>query len=146
MLKQKKMEYESEKGIPFPDLITLSDSESSILRQRLFASLGVDSPEPRKEIGNIFSRKFKQIEDSIPMEDGALLYNIVANFCGYDPVVVFINFYEFDVIDVISLKELSRIINDIWLPGAEDIDIFDSTFSWVVQVNHEEILLALRAE
>jgi hypothetical protein len=146
MLKQKKMEYESEKGIPFPDLITLSDSESSILRQRLFASLGVDSPEPRKEIGNIFSRKFKQIEDSIPMEDGALLYNIVANFCGYDPVVVFINFYEFDVIDVISLKELSRIINDVWLPGAEDIDIFDSTFSWVVQVNHEEILLALRAE
>ena len=80
------------------------------------------------------------------MEDGAFLYNIVANFCGYDPVVVFINFYEFDVIDVISLKELSRIINDIWLPGAEDIDIFNSTFSWVVQVNHEEILLALRAE
>ena len=25
MLKQKKMEYESEKGIPFPDLITLSE-------------------------------------------------------------------------------------------------------------------------
>ena len=27
MLKQKKINYESEKGLPFPDLITLSDSE-----------------------------------------------------------------------------------------------------------------------
>ena len=80
------------------------------------------------------------------MEDDTFLYNIVTDFCGYNPVVVFINFYEFDAIDVISLKELSRALNDIWLPGAEDIDVFDSKLSWVVQVNHEEILLGLRAE
>ena len=61
MLKQKKMDYELEKGLPFPDLITLSDSEFSILRQRLFASLGVDSPLPRKEIGKLFPHKFKEI-------------------------------------------------------------------------------------
>ncbi|TRL30821.1 hypothetical protein FM996_15270 [Methylosinus sporium] len=135
---QKKMDYELGKG--------LSDSESSILRQRLFASLGVDGHKPGKEIGELFSRKFKEIATSIPMGDDAFLYNAVTDFCGYDPVVVFINFYEFDAINVISLKQLSRVLNDIWLPGAEDIDIFDATFSWVVQVNHEEILLALRAE
>ena len=44
MLKQKKMEYESEKGIPFPDLITLSDSEIFDTAATLIRVIGSRQP------------------------------------------------------------------------------------------------------
>ncbi|OAI24917.1 hypothetical protein A1351_02745 [Methylosinus sp. R-45379] len=146
MLKQKQLDYESENCAPFPDFMTLSVAESTIIRRRLFERIGIDASLERQEIGKLFSMSFREIDKSIPIENGPFLYDRVVGYCGYDPVVVFVNFYEFDSLDLISLRNLSCILNDIWHPGAEDMDIFDWTFSWVVQVNHGEVLQAFRAE
>jgi hypothetical protein len=143
MLRTRKKERESSGGVGFPDFITLSCEDSTCVKGNLFRSIGIDDSLSSRQIGIAFSSKLVLIGESI-QNDEMFIRTKLISFCGYDPIVVFVNFFEFETIEVIALSELSRTINDIWRPGAEDIDIFDCTYSWVFQINHEEILLALR--
>jgi len=52
-------------------------------------------------------------------------------------------FFEWDEkrgIDEFFFEDLSKYFDDIWYPGPDDIDIFDSTFSWIFSVNHHGYL------
>lgn len=53
---------------------------------------------------------------------------------------VFINWYRFDDIDKMSLKDLDQYFYDIWFPATDDIDIFDDTFKWIVSIFHDGII------
>jgi hypothetical protein len=50
--------------------------------------------------------------------------------------MVFINWYRFDDIDEMRLPDLAEHFADVWLPMAEDPDIFDSTFTWMLSIAH----------
>ena len=32
---------------------------------------------------------------------------------------------------------VSKYFSDIWYPSTDDIDVFDSSVSWILSVNHE---------
>ncbi len=50
---------------------------------------------------------------------------------------VFVNWYQFDDIDKIAFDDLSTHFSDIWYPASDDIDVFDSSFSWLLSVSHD---------
>lgn len=42
---------------------------------------------------------------------------------------VYINWYRYDQVDEMAFVDLDKCFADIWYPGPDDIDIFDSEFS-----------------
>ena len=50
---------------------------------------------------------------------------------------LYLNWYKFDNIDAIALKDLDKYFYDIWYPGSDDIDIFDSNLTWIVSIRHD---------
>ena len=58
---------------------------------------------------------------------------------------VFVNWYHFDKIDTLAFKDLAVFLGYIWYPSSDDIDIFDSSFSWIVSITHQgEVYIAQR--
>lgn len=49
---------------------------------------------------------------------------------------VYINWHRFDKIDQMQFPDLMGHFDDIWYPGADDIDIFDDSLNWVASVSH----------
>ncbi len=60
------------------------------------------------------------------------------------PKNVFINWYQFDNIDVMTSKDVVRYFDDLWYPSSDDIDLFDSSFAWVVSVRHDGIVAIVK--
>lgn len=52
------------------------------------------------------------------------------------PGFIYLNWYRYDKIDKISLKEIEKYFLDIWYPELDDIDIFDDSFSWILSITH----------
>lgn len=50
---------------------------------------------------------------------------------------VFINWNRYDDIDEIGFNDLDMYFSDIWYPGSDDIDIFDSSFRWIISISPE---------
>ena len=70
-------------------------------------------------------------------EEGFLLENVFRNIKIFPNEKIYINWYLFDDVDEMRLVDLNNYFDDIWYPGSDDIDIFDSTFSWVLSISHE---------
>lgn len=49
---------------------------------------------------------------------------------------VYIDWHRFDDIDSIELLLLSEYFDDIWYPEADDMYIYDDTFTWFALVTH----------
>lgn len=56
---------------------------------------------------------------------------------------VFINWYRYDQIDSILWDDFVENFDYIWYPSADDIDIFDNTFDWILSVKHNGVLKIL---
>jgi len=50
---------------------------------------------------------------------------------------VYINWYRFDKLDRMAVDDLAQYFDDVWYPSSDDIDLFDSTLSWVLSVTDE---------
>ena len=56
----------------------------------------------------------------------------------------YLNFYRFDNIDEMSIFDVSADFRFIWYPQSDDIDIFDSTLTWILSVSHDGELSLVR--
>ena len=59
-------------------------------------------------------------------------------------VILFVNWYRFDALDVVAASELSRRFSDIWYPSADDIEVFDSSCDWLLSIIHTGDVLLTR--
>jgi hypothetical protein len=59
---------------------------------------------------------------------------------------VYVNWYRYDEIDEMHFAELAKYFDDIWYPSSDDIDLFDSTFSWLVEIPHYGVVQWCRLE
>ncbi len=53
---------------------------------------------------------------------------------------VYINWYRYDEIDEMKLCNFSKYFGDIWYSSADDIDIFDEAFTWMVSIRHDGVV------
>ena len=63
--------------------------------------------------------------------------NLLSNLKIQPRQNVFINWSRYDVIDEIGFSDLNKYFSDIWYPGPDDIDIFDSSFRWILSISPE---------
>lgn len=120
----------------FPWFRSLSDRETALIRNRLFEKLGCTSQDADC-IVNVSDMKEVVISDFNAKDDKFKL-SLVLDYIDVHPEEnVCINWYRYDQIDEIKFADLNDYFGAIWYSGADDIDIFDSTLSWVLSISHE---------
>lgn len=132
-------QFEQENGVgSFPHFKSLTAEECEQVRRRIALSLGLEpNVDSKILLEKIFSLRINRMVNFV---NGALdLASELASISVDAESLVFINWYRFDDIDQIKLGDLSIHFNDIWHPIADDIEIFDSTLSWVASISHYSV-------
>ena len=57
---------------------------------------------------------------------------------------VFLNWYRFDRIDELRTDDACRIFSDLFYPSSDDLDIFDLSANWLLSIEHNGFVSALR--
>lgn len=71
----------------------------------------------------------------------------VMSFLNIKPQAnIYINWYRYDRIDEMLFVDLDKYFNDIWYPGSDDIDILDTSFSWIVSISHDGTIAFVKNE
>lgn len=119
-----------------PELEALDPAACLEVRRHVARSLDMSpSSEPRGLSLALLSRTTWLPGILATAEDFSLLD--LARHLDIQADLVYVNFWHFDDIDRIRLAELSRHFDDIWFEGADDIEIFDDSYSWYLRVSHE---------
>lgn len=129
----KLVNFKHEHNANMPIVRSIEGSECEAVCRSLFRSWHVNTLEE-------FFKKEEQefvLLDDINAEDDDLDWNKVFNSIGIPvPNEVFINFERFNNIDVFLFKDFCKYFGDIWYPAADDIEVFDTSFNWIVSVKH----------
>lgn len=126
----------------FPNFSTLTSDEAHEIYTRLSREMegGLPPDQLVKKINEIGV----PVDDYSAESDNFILKEVFDKLWLQPVSEVYINWYHFDNIDKISLKDLSNNFNDIWYPASDDIDIFDTTLSWILSINHEGSIKIVR--
>lgn len=139
MLKEKKSYYADSGGVGFPEFKTLVRDDLISHEEKIRRLIGGE--------GNVFSQievvgvKIKRID---PLCGDFKLCDVVVSCVLSLSSDVFLNWGNFEAVDVISLESLSMFFYDIWFPSADDIYLYDESFSWVLNITHYGTVLFLR--
>lgn len=128
--------YEEETKQKFPWFQKLTNEQCTTLRRKLFEAVGCENNS--NDIKNL--EFIDTIQRNIPEFNAEENFNLTGLFQFLELVTtekVFINWYRFDDIDEFYTKDVATYFEDIWFPSADDIDIFDNTFSWIVSIRHD---------
>ena len=129
----KLVNFKNEYNTNMPIVRSIEGSECEAVCRSLFRYWHVNTPE---EFFEKEEQEFVLLDD-INAEDEDFDWNKVFNSIGIPvPNEVFINFERFNNIDVFLFKDFCKYFDDIWYPAADDIEVFDSSFNWIVSVKH----------
>lgn len=128
--------FEKDSERVFPKFRSLDTQEIDCIVNRLRTTLAINLKENLKLTVEIDRRQsilnqFNMHSVDITFSDILIKLNI------HSSELVYINWYRYDNIDEMNLKDLVMHFNDIWYPCSDDIDIFDETCKWIVSINHE---------
>lgn len=139
MLKEKKSYYTDSGGVGFPEFNTLVGDDLYFHENKIKALIGCGGCVFKNF--EIYGRK---IESMNPL-NGDFKLSEVFGLCDLSLCSdVFLNWGGFDAVDVISFESLSSFFYDIWFPGADDIYLYDESFSWVLNVTHYSAVLIVK--
>lgn len=129
----KLVNFKHEHNTNMPIVRSIEGSECEAVCRSLFRNWHVNTLEE-------FFKKEEQefvLLDDINAEDDDFDWNKVFNSIGIPvPNEIFINFERFNNIDVFLFKDFCKYFDDIWYPAADDIEVFDASFNWIVSVKH----------
>ena len=132
--------FEATYDCPFPEYRSLTPQQCNHLRQRIAVKLGL--PENADGLAVLESIALRQVHypgvnassEGFTLR-GALDYFAVA-LCDR----VFVNWYRFDEIDELSLRDVVSAFSDLWYPASDDIELFDDTLEAVLSVRHDGVV------
>lgn len=125
----------SHPGVAFPDVSTLSHESAENLRTRLAARLGCDCANGLTLVKTLAGRATVVEGVNAQSEDFRLLQTLWTLQLR-PKETVYLNWYRFDSIDIISLEDLAQYFQDLWYPSSDDLDVFDDTLDWVLSIGH----------
>lgn len=138
MLKEKRQYYVEDGGreFEFPKFCTLKPSEAIQHTEHIKSIFGFDD---NKDVLDIHC----QIEQVSSLISGVKADDVDFNFLdvlksqNISPKrEIFIDWHQFNKIDKISVKSFAEFFDDIWYPKADDIYLYDESFSWFVLIMH----------
>ncbi|NJL29129.1 MAG: hypothetical protein HC897_15225 [Thermoanaerobaculia bacterium] len=119
----------------FPPFRSLKPGECAEARRNIARALDLN---PDADVDSILKNIFSLETGPATSIDEARfdLISELARAGANAASTVFLNWYRFDEIDELELADLSSILMEIWYPSADDIEIFDSSLSWIASVSH----------
>ena len=129
----KLVNFKNEYNTNMPIVRSIEGSECEAVLCALFCSWHVTTLE------EFFEKEEQELVllDDINAENEDFDWNKVFNSIGIPvPNEVFINFERFNSIDVFLFKDFCKYFGNIWYPAADDIEVFDASFNWIVSVKH----------
>ncbi len=132
-----KIELLKKEGIEFPFFLHLTDEDDLFNIQQIllenFNHLTIAELMEKLYTENIVS-------DFNASNEAEFTIFALFKFLDIAPINVFINWGKFDNIDEISFNDLDRYFYDLWFHSADDIDIFDDTYRWIVSIRHDGVI------
>src|SRR5687768_11550880 len=132
-------------GKRFPPFQSLDASETQQIRDALARAFGAQGTRTAIELTTFLDSQACEVDVVNADSDSFQIRNILRQ-SGISPhAEIFINWYRYDDIDRMKLDDFADRFHEIRYSSADDIDIFDSTFSWIVSVTHSGTVKSLFA-
>ena len=129
--------YEVDHGkdtfVPFA---SLTPQECRAVSERLRRALGVNPVATDLEVLRHIQAKSETLPGVCAESPSFELSKIFGLLNLPESARVFLNWYRLDDIDRFVASDLSKVFGDIWYPAADDIEIFDEHFSFVLSIAH----------
>jgi hypothetical protein len=130
-------------GIEFPNFRSLKDDETQEVRRRLKQKVMLSKDADDLTLSKQIAVLSVVCNGDNANDDKFNLLEVLRRLEIIPSGLVYLNFYRFDEIDEMSVGDVSRHFKYIWYPHSDDIDIFDSTFKWILSVSHDGIVSLL---
>lgn len=128
---------------PFPWYRSLSQAEVAAIRVRIAKALKLSSQDPGNLVRAV-EEKGALVEDKNADTDRFEISALLSELGIRLSQNVFINWNRYDDIDEMGLDDLNRYFPDIWYPGSDDIDVFDSSLEWFLSISPEGYINVVR--
>jgi len=130
----------------FPEVTSLAKDAALRLADELKERMGFPQATGRSEMTQLIDKLGLAIDGIRAGQSGFSVRGALASEDIHPDDRVFVNWHQYDEIDQISLSDFDEYFEYIWYPSADDIDIFDSSFAWVLSVSHDGRLKVLRSD
>ncbi|MBI1911043.1 MAG: hypothetical protein HYS21_03490 [Deltaproteobacteria bacterium] len=121
----------------FPTFRQVHLEEQKALFQKMSEKLGLELQEDLFTIAKTIIQKAIPIEGFNAQNVNFNLFQLLSNLEIKPEKNVFVNWwFKYGDVDEFAFTDLNDYFNDIWFPGPDDLDIFDSTFNWIIHIDH----------
>lgn len=124
-------------GKKFPAFRSLTGDEMRKIRSVLKERLGLGESVGRLALTKAIADASRNCSEFDVESDTFRLRACLSKLDITPQNKIMINFYRFDDMDELLLEDVDMHFEYMWYPGSDDIDICDSTLSWVVSVSHD---------
>lgn len=120
----------------FPQVTALSSNDMICVRQNLSKKLNVCiNTDGKKLLDLLFKNSL-----FVPNYNACTENFFIADVLNYLKLVpkdeIYINWYRFDNIDIMNFNDFNKYFEHIWFSSADDIEIFDGTYNWILFISH----------
>lgn len=120
----------------FPWYETLDITSLDTLKEKVSSALSLSKEFNFDELIALL-RSFETFERDINASDADFNMLKLLESKNIKPNdTIYVNWYRFDEVDRMKVKELSKYFSDIWYPSSDDIEIFDDSYSWFTSISH----------
>jgi hypothetical protein len=121
----------------FPQVTALNPDDMVSVRKNLSQKLKVNMNTTGKELLDLIGKDSFTVTNYNACSNGFLLADVL-NYLELVPKdKVYINWYQFDDIDILSFNDLNKYFDYIWFPSSDDVEIFDDTYEWMLSISHD---------
>jgi hypothetical protein len=128
----------------FPWFESLGPNETERLRSALTKKAGLDGSVNSLELTKRLYQMSKVVNNIDSEDDNFDLYSLTKQLGIKARKYAYVDWYRYERIDRLTFVSLSRNFSDIWYPGSNDISIFDSSTSWIINVMHYGTVSAVK--
>lgn len=136
-------------GMEFPWYRSLQLEEMEEIRKGMSIVFGLSSGALADDLLGFVSEmnEHGSTVEGVNAKDAGLELQPVLDLLNIMPEKkIFLNWYRYDSIDEMKTEDLFSYFEDIWYPDADDLDIFDSSLSWVLSVSHAGVISVAKTQ
>ncbi|SRR6266511_4610480 len=131
-------------GAVFPWVRSLGRDECGEIRARLAQRLGIGASSEARSLLKRLEQVAEEVSPVLLNGEDIDLQETLSKVKIAPLELVYINWYRFDDIDQMKVKDLDRFLSYIWYPSSDDIEVFDELFEWILLLRHDGLIRIAR--
>lgn len=132
-------------GLDFPTYVEIRGSELEDLRNSVYLTLGLQPDASISEVAKAFCRDLRIMPGVDAESETFSLEEVLAKCPGQKADRFYLDFsidWTFSDVDSMATADVINYFTDIWYPMADDLTLFDDSFSWAVWIDHHGCVYA----